>query len=173
MKPANVCRRTRTRSSYARVSCPLLPTTIVLRRLLVCCRRSFSSGFFDFFFFSIFRVVVDRPWSSTLVTRATCVSVANHVLDGGVFALRLSCDWCRDAIDRSTMNTVKNTTKRFANRKFYALPDDYVKVTKTTQKSADPVKLTKYVDENVIGKSTTFSGPYGRRKGNCCLKSPS
>lgn len=62
------------------------------------------------------------------------------------------------------MNTVKNTTKRFANRKFYALPDDYVKVTKPIQKSADPVKLIKYVDENVIGKNSTFSGPYGRRK---------
>lgn len=67
------------------------------------------------------------------------------------------------------MNSVKNTTKRFAHRKFYALPDDYAKVTKPTQKTADPAKLVKYVDENVIGKNSTFSGPYGRRKGtvNC------
>lgn len=64
------------------------------------------------------------------------------------------------------MNSIKNTTKRFANRKFYSLPDDYVKVTKSSQKSADPVKLVKYVDDNVIGKNSTFSGPYGRRKGN-------
>lgn len=62
------------------------------------------------------------------------------------------------------MNSMKNT-KRFANRKFYALPDDYVKVSKSSQKSADPAKLVKYVDENVIGKNSTFSGPYGRRKG--------
>lgn len=64
------------------------------------------------------------------------------------------------------MNSVKSTTKRFANRKFYSLPDDYAKVTKSSQKSADPVRLSKYVDDNVIGKSSTFSGPYGRRKGN-------
>ncbi|XP_050434558.1 uncharacterized protein LOC126841860 [Adelges cooleyi] len=62
------------------------------------------------------------------------------------------------------MNSVKATSKRFANRKFYALPDDYVKASKPLHKSADPAKLLKYVDENVIGKNSTFSGPFGRRK---------
>lgn len=34
-----------------------------------------------------------------------------------------------------------------------------------THKSDDPAKIFKLIDENVIGKSAVFLGPYGRRKG--------
>lgn len=33
------------------------------------------------------------------------------------------------------------------------------------QKSDDPAKIFKLIDDNVIGKSAVFLGPYGRRKG--------
>ncbi|XP_069696202.1 uncharacterized protein [Periplaneta americana] len=60
--------------------------------------------------------------------------------------------------------------KVYGNRKFYALPDDYpLRVSKGrgthgAKKNEDTAKLIKYIDDNVIGKNTTFSGPYGRRK---------
>ncbi|KAJ9599552.1 hypothetical protein L9F63_009950, partial [Diploptera punctata] len=60
--------------------------------------------------------------------------------------------------------------KAYGNRKFYALPDEYplrypkVRSSHGTKKNEDAVKLIKYIDDNVIGKNTTFSGPYGRRK---------
>ncbi|KAJ4446714.1 hypothetical protein ANN_13411, partial [Periplaneta americana] len=63
--------------------------------------------------------------------------------------------------------------------KFYALPDDYpLRVSKGrgthgAKKNEDTAKLIKYIDDNVIGKNTTFSGPYGRRKARiillCCI----
>jgi len=61
--------------------------------------------------------------------------------------------------------------KTYGNRKFYALPDDYslrgtkVRATHGAKKNEDAAKLIKYIDDSVIGKNTTFSGPYGRRKG--------
>lgn len=65
------------------------------------------------------------------------------------------------------MSSIK---KGVGNRKFYALPEDYaLKSAKlrsqAVAKKEDSVKLIKYVDDNVIGKSTTFAGPFGRRKG--------
>ncbi|XP_046666052.1 LOW QUALITY PROTEIN: uncharacterized protein LOC124357947 [Homalodisca vitripennis] len=64
------------------------------------------------------------------------------------------------------MSSVK---KGFGNRKFYALPEDYaLKSAKlksqTSIKKEDSNKLMKYVDDNIIGKNTTFVGPFGRRK---------
>jgi hypothetical protein len=62
-------------------------------------------------------------------------------------------------------------SKKYGNRKFYALPDEYplrgtkVRATHGAKKNEDAAKLIKYIDDNVIGKNTTFSGPYGRRKG--------
>lgn len=61
--------------------------------------------------------------------------------------------------------------KTYGNRKFYALPDEYplkgtkVRATHGAKRNEDAAKLIKYIDDNVIGKNTTFSGPYGRRKG--------
>lgn len=61
--------------------------------------------------------------------------------------------------------------KTYGNRKFYALPDEYplrgtkFRATQSAKKNEDAAKLIKYIDDNVIGKNTTFSGPYGRRKG--------
>lgn len=60
--------------------------------------------------------------------------------------------------------------KSFGNRKFYALPEDYaIKSSKlksqTLVKKEDSTKLIKYIDDNIIGKNTTFAGPFGRRKG--------
>jgi hypothetical protein len=63
------------------------------------------------------------------------------------------------------------TKKTYGHRKFYALPDDYplrgtkVRAAYGSKKNEDAAKLIKYIDDNVIGKNTTFSGPYGRRKG--------
>jgi hypothetical protein len=64
-----------------------------------------------------------------------------------------------------------NSKKTYGNRKFYALPDEYplrgtkVRATQSGKKNEDAAKLIKYIDDNVVGKNTTFSGPYGRRKG--------
>ena len=61
--------------------------------------------------------------------------------------------------------------KPFGNRKFYSLPEEYHlkgglrSRTYGKQKNEETNKLVKYIDENIIGKNTTFSGPYGRRKG--------
>lgn len=60
--------------------------------------------------------------------------------------------------------------KGVANRKFYALPEDYAfkggkfKLQPHVKKE-DSAKLIKYIEDNVIGKSATFAGPFGRRKG--------
>lgn len=65
------------------------------------------------------------------------------------------------------MSSIK---KGSASRKFYALPEDYaLKSAKLRSQSfakkEDSNKLIKYIDDNVIGKNTTFAGPFGRRKG--------
>ncbi|KAK7793284.1 hypothetical protein R5R35_006781 [Gryllus longicercus] len=63
------------------------------------------------------------------------------------------------------------TKKTFGNRKFYALPEEYplrvskVRPSHTPKKTEETSKLIKYIDENVIGRNHTFTGPYGRRKG--------
>jgi len=64
--------------------------------------------------------------------------------------------------------------KSYGDRKFYSLPEDYaVKTSKSknaqNRKSEDTATLIKYIDENVIGKNTTFCGPFGRRKGKKAL----
>ncbi|XP_039295318.1 uncharacterized protein LOC120353902 [Nilaparvata lugens] len=68
-------------------------------------------------------------------------------------------------VTRVIMSAAK---KQFGNRKFYALPEDYsLKTSKfrnASLKKEDTAKLIKYIDDNVIGKNTTFAGPYGRRK---------
>lgn len=61
------------------------------------------------------------------------------------------------------------TKKPFGNRRFYSLPEDYnLKSARLRQanvvKKEDVARLVRYVDDNVIGKNTTFAGPYGRRK---------
>ncbi|XP_046395677.1 uncharacterized protein LOC124162951 [Ischnura elegans] len=61
------------------------------------------------------------------------------------------------------------SSRSFGSRKFYTLPEDYphsdseVVKTKST-KCEDSEKLIRYIEENVIGRETTFSGPFGRRR---------
>ena len=60
--------------------------------------------------------------------------------------------------------------KSLGNRKFYALPEDYSLKSgrlrqANTVKKEDAGRLIKYIDDNMIGKNSTFAGPYGRRKG--------
>ncbi|KAF4523111.1 hypothetical protein B566_EDAN003125 [Ephemera danica] len=57
--------------------------------------------------------------------------------------------------------------KTFGHRTFYSLPEDYQNREKESRakKCEDTAKLIRYIDENVIGKNTTFCGPFGRRKG--------
>uniref|UniRef100_A0A8D9FGV6 tRNA 2-thiocytidine biosynthesis protein TtcA n=1 Tax=Cacopsylla melanoneura TaxID=428564 RepID=A0A8D9FGV6_9HEMI len=61
-----------------------------------------------------------------------------------------------------------STKKTFGSRKFYALPEEYavksVSKFKSVSRKEDVSKLIKYIEENVIGRNTTFAGPYGRRK---------
>lgn len=64
--------------------------------------------------------------------------------------------------------------KMFGNRKFFSLPEEYPlrlvpaksRASHSSRKTEEATKLIKYIDDNVIGKNTTFAGPYGRRKGN-------
>lgn len=55
----------------------------------------------------------------------------------------------------------------FGHRQFYSLPDEYNGRDKDNRakKCEDTAKLIRYIDENVIGKDTTFCGPFGRRRG--------
>ncbi|KAI5739010.1 hypothetical protein M8J77_013820 [Diaphorina citri] len=65
------------------------------------------------------------------------------------------------------MSSIRKTS--FGNRKFYALPEEYAVRSskfKSVSKKEDVTKLIKYIDDSVIGKNTSFTGPYGRRKGN-------
>jgi hypothetical protein len=59
----------------------------------------------------------------------------------------------------------------FGHRKFYSLPDNYDEREKEgrSKKCEDTAKLIRYIDQSVIGKDTTFCGPFGRRKGKKCL----
>lgn len=83
-----------------------------------------------------------------------------------------------NALNRNVLSVYSRrmtSKKTYGNRKFYALPDDYplrgakVRATHGAKRNEDAAKLIKYIDDNVIGRNTTFSGPYGRRKGNKCL----
>lgn len=69
-------------------------------------------------------------------------------------------------LTRVIMSAAKKT---FGNRKFYALPEDYAlkssKYRSSNLKKEETAKLVKYIDDNVIGKNSTFAAPYGRRKG--------
>ncbi|XP_071445541.1 uncharacterized protein [Hetaerina americana] len=61
------------------------------------------------------------------------------------------------------------SSKAFGSRKFYTLPEDYPHsdseiVKSKSKKCEDSEKLIKYIEENVIGRETTFSGPFGRRR---------
>ncbi|KAI5733324.1 hypothetical protein M8J76_010517 [Diaphorina citri] len=63
------------------------------------------------------------------------------------------------------MSSIRKTS--FGNRKFYALPEEYAVRSskfKSVSKKEDVTKLIKYIDDSVIGKNTSFTGPYGRRK---------
>jgi hypothetical protein len=52
-----------------------------------------------------------------------------------------------------------------APRKFYSLPDSYKGGERCPRKCQDTNKLINYIDQSVIGKDTTFTGPFGKRKG--------
>lgn len=59
------------------------------------------------------------------------------------------------------------------NRKFVSFPEDYPlrskpRPTSLTKKHEDVSKLIRYIDDNIIGKSNAFYGPFGRRKGKFC-----
>ncbi|XP_045480005.1 uncharacterized protein LOC123684683 [Harmonia axyridis] len=73
------------------------------------------------------------------------------------------------------MTSTTTIRKSYGNRKLYSLyPDDYplknskLKISPTSQnspkKSEDINKLIKYIEDNVVGKSSAFLGPFGRRK---------
>lgn len=75
------------------------------------------------------------------------------------------------------MTSTTTIRKSYGNRKLYSLyPDDYplknskLKISPTSQnspkKSEDINKLIKYIEDNIVGKSSAFLGPFGRRKGN-------
>lgn len=54
-------------------------------------------------------------------------------------------------------------------RKFYEVPSDYLTERKRENKLSQDKStedLLKYISDNCIGNETTFSGPYGPRKGN-------
>ncbi len=60
--------------------------------------------------------------------------------------------------------------KSYGDRKFYSLPEEYSSRGNkarqgNTKKSEDTAKLIKYIDDSIIGKNTSFCGPFGRRKG--------
>ncbi|XP_059483305.1 uncharacterized protein LOC132201285 [Neocloeon triangulifer] len=52
----------------------------------------------------------------------------------------------------------------FGPRKFYSLPENYKGGESQPKKCHDTNKLIQYIDQNVVGKDTTFNGPYGGRK---------
>lgn len=61
--------------------------------------------------------------------------------------------------------------KPFGGRKlFYSLPENCNRVSKNkfsgaSKKREDLTKLVKHIDDSLIGRNATFTGPYGRRKG--------
>lgn len=73
------------------------------------------------------------------------------------------------------MTTTATIRKSYGNRKSYPFPEDYpIRSSRQKsgsvnnllkQKSEDVNKLIKYIDDNIVGKSNAFLGPFGRRKG--------
>lgn len=71
--------------------------------------------------------------------------------------------------------TTTTIRKSYGNRKLYSCPEDYPikypkqksgSVNNLLKKSGEDVnKLIKYIDDNIVGKSNAFLGPFGRRKG--------
>ncbi|XP_006814971.1 uncharacterized protein LOC100377968 [Saccoglossus kowalevskii] len=58
-------------------------------------------------------------------------------------------------------------SRQHGDRKFYNIPeqlDEHSAHDRKSNKKRDDVKFFQYIDESVIGRETTFSGPYGRRK---------
>lgn len=71
------------------------------------------------------------------------------------------------------MTTSTTVRKSYGNRKLYSLyPDEFPLKSKTKanasssspKKTEDINKLIKYIDDNIVGKSIAFLGPFGRRK---------
>ncbi|KAL1509146.1 hypothetical protein ABEB36_003931 [Hypothenemus hampei] len=71
--------------------------------------------------------------------------------------------------------TTTTIRKSYGNRKLYAFSEDYPAIKASRQKSGsvnnlatknreDVNKLIKYIDDNIVGKSNAFLGPFGRRK---------
>ncbi|XP_065345604.1 uncharacterized protein LOC135943120 isoform X2 [Cloeon dipterum] len=63
-----------------------------------------------------------------------------------------------------TTATVAASSSEFGPRKFYSLPENYKGGESRQKKCHDTTKLMQYIDHNVIGKDTIFSGPFGGRK---------
>lgn len=61
--------------------------------------------------------------------------------------------------------------KKGSRAKSLSLSDDFPLKSAYRKKSSNPgrledmLKIMKYIDENVIGKSAPFLGPFGRRRG--------
>lgn len=71
------------------------------------------------------------------------------------------------------MTSTTTIRKSYGNRKIYTFPEDYSLRSPKQRPSAnipkkneEIAKLTKYIDDNIIGKNNAFLGPFGRRKGN-------
>ncbi|KAL3265950.1 hypothetical protein HHI36_010138, partial [Cryptolaemus montrouzieri] len=72
------------------------------------------------------------------------------------------------------MTSTTTIRKSYGNRKLYSLyPEDYplknpkFKISPSSnspKKSEDINKLIKYIEDNIVGKSSAFLGPFGRRK---------
>ena len=55
------------------------------------------------------------------------------------------------------------TEAKQGDRKFYDLPSNRYE-SRQTETSSDPSSLSKYINENIIGRDVTFEGPFGKRK---------
>ncbi|XP_076273257.1 uncharacterized protein LOC143204552 isoform X2 [Rhynchophorus ferrugineus] len=74
--------------------------------------------------------------------------------------------------------TTTTIRKSYGNRKLFSCPEDYPirspkqksgSVNNLLKKSGEDVnKLIKYIDDNIVGKSNAFLGPFGRRKAVFC-----
>ncbi|CAH0560225.1 unnamed protein product [Brassicogethes aeneus] len=68
------------------------------------------------------------------------------------------------------MTSTTTIRKSYGNRKIYVFPEDYpyrankAKNLNQPKKHEEVNKLVKYIDDNVVGKSNAFLGPFGRRK---------
>ncbi|KAG5877317.1 hypothetical protein JTB14_015868 [Gonioctena quinquepunctata] len=68
----------------------------------------------------------------------------------------------------STTTTIR---KSYGNRRLYTFPEDFPsRLAKQKsnaslpKKNEEVAKLVKYIDDNIVGKSNAFFGPFGRRK---------